>query len=141
MRPTVIALLALVACAPTVGRQRAPAPEPIAASASELPPEVADAVLCFQGGNLMEETARDYDAKIPPTELGILRRGYDAAIDVVRRYYGTICGPVAESDARIVLEEFQNGFVDPATAPDTVQAFGNNYVQWNKVFAACQRVR
>jgi hypothetical protein len=43
MRPTGIALLALVACAPTVGRQRAPEPEPIAASASELPPEVADA--------------------------------------------------------------------------------------------------
>ncbi len=141
MRPTLFALLALVACSPTVGRQQAPSPEPIAASASELPPEVADAVLCYQGGNLMEETARDYDAKIPPTELGILQRGYDAAIEVVRRYYGTVNGPAAESDARIVLEEFQNGFVDPATAPDTVRAFGNNYVQWNKVFAACQRVR
>ena len=98
-------------------------------------------MLCFQGGNLMEETARDHDAKIPPAELGILRRGYDAAIDVVRRYYGSLNRPVAESDARIVLEEFQNGFVDPATAPDTVRAFGTNYVQWNKVFAACQRIR
>jgi hypothetical protein len=141
MRPTGIALLALVACAPTVALQRAPEPEPIAASASELPPEVADAVLCFQGGNLMEESARHYDAMISPTELGILRRGYDAAIDVVGRYYGSLNGPVAVSDARIVLEEFQNGFADPATASDTVRAFGSNYVQWEKVFAACQRVR
>ena len=108
---------------------------------AQLPPEVADAVLCFQGGNLMEESAHHYDAMISPTELGILRRGYDAAIDVVGRYYGSLNGPVAVSDARIVLEEFQNGFADPATASDTVRAFGSNYVQWEKVFAACQRVR
>ena len=89
----------------------------------------------------MEETARDHNVTIPPMELGILWRGYDAAIDVVGRYYGSTSGPVAESDVRIVLDEFQSGFVDPATASDTVQAFGSNYVQWNKVFAACQRVR
>jgi hypothetical protein len=141
MRPAVVALIALIACTPTVGRHRAPAPEPIAASASELPPEVADAVLCFQGGNLMEESARDHHAEISPTDLGRLRRGYDAAIHVVRRYYGPSFGPVAESDARIVLEEFQKGFVDPAAAPDVMRAYASNYLQWNKVFAACQRVR
>jgi hypothetical protein len=139
MRPTAIALLALVACAPAVERQSAP--EPITASASELPPEVADAVLCYQGGNLLEDAARAQDAKIPPSDLGILRRGYEAAIDVVRSYYGSISGPVVESDAGIVLEEFQNGFVEPAAAPDAVRALGSNYVHWNKVFAACQRVR
>jgi hypothetical protein len=141
MRSAIVLVLVLAACTPTVGRQRASAPEPTTASTSELPPKVADAVLCFQGGNLMEDIARDNDAVIPPRELGLLRRGYAAAIEVVRSYYGPSFESVAEPDARIVLEEFRNGFVDPATAPDSLRAFGNNYMQWNKVFAACQRVR
>ena len=68
----------------------------IAASASELPPQVANARLwSFQGGNPGEETARDADDQIPPAELGVLWRGYDTAIDVVRIYYLPVTGPVA----------------------------------------------
>lgn len=139
MRPSLIALLALAACSPTEGAHRAP--EPIAASITELPPDVADAVLCFQGGNLMEMNARSQGAMIPPTELGLLRRGYEAAVDVASGYYGASFGPVAEADARVAVLEFQKGFRDPATAADPVRASALNYVQWNRVFAACQRVR
>jgi hypothetical protein len=140
IRLSTAALLGLSACAPAAAPGRS-APTPIVASASELPPEVADAVLCFQAGNFFERVTHQLKIPLSPTDRGILWRGYDAAHDVIDDYYGPEWGPVEESDARTVMDEFMRGFVDPATAPDPIRASAANYVRGNMVLAACQRVR
>jgi hypothetical protein len=129
------ALVGLGACAPR------PTPEPITRSAAELPPRVADAVLCFQGGIFTDRMAYASNLRISPTERGLLLRGITASQDVLLDYYGPEWEPVAASDARIVMEEFMAGFVDVDAASDPLRASAANYVHGNKILAACQRVR
>jgi hypothetical protein len=135
---SLIAVLGLGACAP--GEQR-PMPKPITASASELPPRVADAVLCYQAGIYTDRLAYELDIRTSPTERGILLRGIEASQAVLDDYYGPAWGPVAESDANVLMQEYLGGFVDANAAADPIRASAANYMHGNKILAACQRVR